>query len=370
MSRASELRGGFAAAARALWALAPSLHPESGRGSRPSGACSCGRSLVGVVVACALFVGVAVPSVAVELEGTWHVLVHYKDAESSKPEQERWEDRLWVFERKGDRLQWTEYPIVVFDDQSGRFERLGTNRASRVLGYWDPNEAQRAEIAAGLEYNTRGSKQKTLRGSDLGGWSSGSGSGYQSARFLTYTETWSVGGLPDAPVFEREDMLGGAGAEEFAGRTVYETTSVAEGGDVLTGRFERDGTRSGTFRISRSGAAAIVKGSGRSQGERVYEAFFGEMAGQLYRGNLPEGAAEEELRRRIEAGELTEEDRAETRRRFEDFVEEQYRAQGNDPRAHRPQIQSLSRKLEKAYLDEGKSLEEIQELIRNGQLRP
>ena len=76
------------------------------------------------------------------------------------------------------------------------------------------------------------------------------------------------------------------------------------------------------------------------------------------------------LRQRIEAGELTEEDRREVRGRFEEFVTEQYRAQGNDPRAYTPQIRSLSGKLTEAYLDEGKSLEEIQELLSSGQLRP
>jgi hypothetical protein len=306
----------------------------------------------------------------VQIEGTWHVLVHYTDSATSKPEQERWEDRLWVIERKGERLSWTEYPIVVFEDQTGRFERLGTNRASRVLHYWEPNEAQRAQIAAGLEFNTRGSKHKTLRGSDTKGWSSGGGAGYRSARFITYSETWSIEGLPDAPVFQRDDSLGGASAEEFSGLTRYETTGVEEGGNVLVGRFDRDGTRTGSFRLTRSGVASTVKGSGKTQAERVYEAFFGEMAGQLLSGSLPDGAEEEALRQRIEAGEVTGEDRHEVRKRFEDFVSEQYRAQGNDPRAHTPQIQSLATKLTELYLDEGKSLEEIQELILSGQLRP
>lgn len=306
----------------------------------------------------------------VEIEGTWHVLVHYTDSVTSKPEQERWEDRLWVIERQGKRLSWTEYPIVVFGDQAGRFDRLGTNRASRILHYWEPNAAQQAQIAAGLEFNTRGSKQKTLRGSDAKGWSSGSGGGYQSARFITYSETWSIEGLPDAPVFQRDDSLGGASAEEFSGRTRYETTGIEQGGNVLVGRFARDGTRKGSFRLTRSGVASTVKGSGKTQAERVYEAFFGEMAGQLLSGNLPEGAEEATLRQTIEAGELTEEDRSEVRKRFEDFITEQYRAQGNDPRAYTPQIRSLARKLTQAYLDEGKSLEEIQELLRSGQLRP
>ena len=50
--------------------------------------------------------------------GAWHVLVHYEDAASSGAERERWDDRAWVFEREGDRLRWTEYPVVVFDDET------------------------------------------------------------------------------------------------------------------------------------------------------------------------------------------------------------------------------------------------------------
>ena len=64
----------------------------------------------------------------VDLIGTWHVLVHYTDANSNDPEQLRWDDRIWSFERTGSRLRWDEAPIVVFGDNSGRFEHLGTNR--------------------------------------------------------------------------------------------------------------------------------------------------------------------------------------------------------------------------------------------------
>ena len=81
------------------------------------------------------------------LAGTWHVLVHYKDANATHPDEQRWDDRVWVFEKTGDRLKWTEYPIAVFADESGRFERRSTGQLARVLGYWEPSEAQLAEIA-------------------------------------------------------------------------------------------------------------------------------------------------------------------------------------------------------------------------------
>ncbi|MCH8084172.1 MAG: hypothetical protein IH885_08040, partial [Myxococcales bacterium] len=83
--------------------------------------------------------GVACPHSGATLLGAWHVLVHYEDAASSGSERERWEDRAWVFERQGDRVRWTEYPIVVFDAETGRFENDGAHRASRTLQHWQPD---------------------------------------------------------------------------------------------------------------------------------------------------------------------------------------------------------------------------------------
>ena len=67
------------------------------------------------------------------LVGTWHVLIHYTDDHSHDPEQIRWDDQAWVFERSGSRLRWTQYPIVVFRDKQGRFEPRGGMRAARTL---------------------------------------------------------------------------------------------------------------------------------------------------------------------------------------------------------------------------------------------
>jgi hypothetical protein len=186
------------------------------------------------------------PAEAVDLIGTWHVLVHHKDSVTENPERERWEDRIWVFEREGSRLRWTDYPIVVFGDETGRFEALGGNRASRVLQFWEPNATQLAQIHEGLEINPRGSRSKALRGSDAEGWSSGKKkAGYQSARFITFEEIWQITGLPDRPTFIRNDVLGSAATEDVEGRTIYEGESVESGGDLIRGRYDRDGTRIG-----------------------------------------------------------------------------------------------------------------------------
>jgi len=124
---------------------------------------------------------------SVDLIGAWHVLIHYTDDHTHDPTQMRWADKIWVFERSGSRLRWTEYPIVVFGDRSGRFENLGGSRVERVLHGWEPNADQLAQIAAGLEVNDRGSKSKTLRKSGHD-WRSATRPTAASASIITYIE--------------------------------------------------------------------------------------------------------------------------------------------------------------------------------------
>ena len=310
------------------------------------------------------------PAGAVDLVGTWHVLIHYKDSRAEHSERERWEDRIWVFEPEGSRLRWTDYPIVVFSDQTARFEQIGTNRATRVLHYWEPNAAQLAQIQEGLEINPRGSRSKALRGSDAEGWSSGGTGAYQSARFITFSEHWQITGMPDRPSFTRSDVMGSVAVENVEGRTLWESESVESGGDVIRGRYDRDGTRIGTFRMMRSGAVRTAEGSRKSQAEIVDTAFFGAMGSQLFEGELPGGGSEEEVRRAIDAGEFSEGDRSELLAQFERFVTESYRSQGNDPRVFRPDIQKLSRKLVALFVDDGKSIAEIQRMLMDGRVRP
>jgi hypothetical protein len=198
-----------------------------------------------------------VPAVAqaeLDLVGTWHVLVHYTDDHSNSPDQQRWLDRVWVFSRKGKKLYWAEYPIVVFSDEKGRFERSAVGY-SRVLGAWEPSEAQRRNIQAGLEINSRGAKKKSLRGSDEEGWHTTARARPGSASIITYQENWSVESLQALPLFVQEDVMASARSESLEGVTRYETTAVETGGSVLIGRYDRDGSRRGTFRMTRSGAA-------------------------------------------------------------------------------------------------------------------
>lgn len=219
---------------------------------------------------------------AVDLAGTWYVLIHYTDDTANDPKQPRWDDRLWTFAPKGAELEWTERTIVVFADESGRFEKLGGNRASRVVGAWEPNPGQLAQIESGLEFNTRGEKKKALRGSASDGWTSArGGASAAGANVLSYVETWSIADPSGLPVFTRDDSLGGGGHESLDGRTQYTTKSIGDDG-VIQGTFERDGTRHGSFRMYPSGQAGITKGSGKSQQQRMTEAFLSQYGKELF----------------------------------------------------------------------------------------
>lgn len=222
------------------------------------------------IAALALLALAAPPAAAVDLEGTWHVLVHYKDSAASNPDAERWEDRVWVFQRDGERLRWVDYPIVVLSDETNRFDRLGTNKASRKLVYWTPNEAQQAELAEGPKVNSRGSKSKSLRGSDGERWES-TGTQPRSLAYVTYEEHWSIDGAKTKPVFLRTDVLGGGAAAESEGATRFATSEVEAGERVLRGSYERDGTRKGSFVLTRVGAIRNLTSSEEKQRERLRE---------------------------------------------------------------------------------------------------
>ncbi len=189
----------------------------------------------------------------IDLLGTWHVLVHYTDDNSSHPEQVRWLDRLWVFERNGPKLEWTEYPILVFGDDTGRFERRGSGQYARVLGGWQPSEGQLANIKLGLRTNTRGMKTKKLRGSDAEGWETKSRARRASASAISYQENWSIVWRNGLPEFAQHDVMGSARAETLEGVTRYTGVERPAGG-LVTGTYERDGTRHGRFWMRRSGS--------------------------------------------------------------------------------------------------------------------
>jgi len=299
------------------------------------------------------------------LVGTWHVLVHYRDDHSHDPKQFRWDDRLWVFEREGERLKWTEYPLVIFHDDTGRFEQLGGVGAARVVGAWEPTPAQLEEIATGLSYNTRGTKSKTLRNTQ-GAWHSASRPTAASASIVSYTESWNIEGKPELPAFRREDTLGGERTETLDGVTLYATTERNPSGDELNGKFERDGTRHGVFTMRRAGAASVTKGSGKTQEQRLREHFFGREGAAL----MEPGGARKKVERMIRGGEeLPPEVKQALHDEIRSTVEQNLRANGSDPRTMGPQVESVTRQVEQLVL-QGKSQSEIERMIRDGQIRP
>jgi hypothetical protein len=326
------------------------------------------RTLLASLIAAVL----PLPALAIgadDLVGAWHVLVHYKDAGTENPDAKRWEDRIWVFEKVGDQLRWTDYPIVVFDDDTGRFESIGGNRASRVLDWWEPNPAQQEQIRQGLAINSRGSRSKTLSGSNEQGWSSArrGGAGYKSSRFITYEETWNLDGLPDKPRFERQDSMGSAGAEDFEGRTLYETTSVEAGGDVLRGSYDRDGQRKGSFRLARTGAVhSVDEGGGKSAAGKAQKR--GEFIAMLAPGlvQLPGGRSEAEWREAVTSPRAKQE-RLALRAAIEEGLRTQVLTE-DDVRSHYTLLTNLAVELERLFVEENKSLADLREMMVEGEV--
>jgi hypothetical protein len=226
-----------------------------------------GRSFDAWFVVCALLaLGLpAAPSHAsgesgFALEGFWHLTIHYRDEASENPQAERWDDRLWRFEQRGSRMQWTEFPVVVFEHAEGRYEPGSGEHPARSLTFWEPSPAQLAEIREGVTVNPRGARSKGLRGSTLEGYRSVGGLQSGSTGVIGYSESWSIEGLPERPVFTQAVVMGSGRTEDLEGRTRYTVLVVSEDGQELRGRYERDGTREGTFVLRRAAEPAFVGG--------------------------------------------------------------------------------------------------------------
>ncbi len=187
-----------------------------------------------------------------DLEGTWFVLIHYKDSATSNAKADRWLDKVWTFELRGSRLHWVEYPIIVFEDRTGRFEAYKGNPNSRVLAKWRPTEAQLSEIMKGPRVNSRGSKSKSLRGSDARGWKSTGRNRVAGANMMGFHENWSIEPDGDWRKFSFREVIGNAARGNAEGLTTYVVESGRAEGRSFVGRYDRDGTRIGTFRMFRT----------------------------------------------------------------------------------------------------------------------
>ena len=219
----------------------------------------------------------AATATSTDLVGTWFVLIHYRDSMTANPDSDRWADKVWKIEQKGSRLQWSEYPIVVFNDGSGRFGAVAGNPRARLMHKWEPNESQMTEIMEGPQVNSRGSKTKSLRGSLTRGYKSSTASRSTSAFVVSYQETWSIDDPLALPIFTRDDALGTESAlatksnEVVSGRTRYATLEISEDGNILTGTYARDDNKKGTFKLIRAGAVQGLKSDGRTPNQKAQD---------------------------------------------------------------------------------------------------
>ena len=171
------------------------------------------------------------------------------------------------------------------------------------------------------------------------------------------------------PVFRREDVLGSGRTESLEGVTEYATTEVASGGDVLRGTFERDGTRHGTFRMLRAGATGPSRAAENpkaSASTRCSSAKNSEprSCGAGARCGRPSSGA----RRR--AARFQTRCASRSGRRSAPASSSGSATPEANPRNYELEVESLTREIERQVLDEGRSLEEVEQLLKDGKINP
>ena len=196
----------------------------------------------------------------------------------------------------------------------------------------------------------------SLRGSDAEGWRSRGAIGGFSANTLTYTEIWSIEGDGGLPVFRQEDSLGGARAETLDGVTEYRTTEILPGANEFRGTYNRDGTRTGTFRMMRAGAVSDVEGS-QSQEELREKYQAGGLGGAI--GAVMAGVSAEQVKADPEAV------RAEVKKN----IEKSFSDRGMDPKRNAYAVDDLTDQIMEE-LEKGKTPEQIERMIRQGKIAP
>jgi hypothetical protein len=258
-------------------------------------------------------------------------------------------------------MLWSEYPVVLFRDASGRFERADGGRDSRVLHAWQPSDAQRAEIRAGLAVGPTGARSKSLRAVPGGGWESVGDARPRSASVIGYHERWRIAGTPEHPSFSREDVLAGGRAETVQGSTLYATETASASGDEMSGRFDRDAVRVGRFWMWRSGAIAEP---GSSPVSPPPPSLFG----------APGSEARERLERLLAEAAPDAERRSEIRHVIRELVREHLDGERSGPRRQadgdsRDRVEDMTRRIEGLLLDEGRSLDEVSAMLADGSQR-
>ncbi len=204
---------------------------------------------------------------ALELDGTWYVLVHYRDESSGRADVDRWLDHIWVFKTEASRLKWIEYPRVMFKDERQRFRVKASGRRLRVETSWLPTPKQHLEIRKGLQVSMLGQRTKILRGNAEQGFRSTGVMRAESASVIGFSETWEVRDLHQLPLFVRSDTMGSIRTERLEGATRYQVRAISDGGRRLEGDFDRDGALRGTFQMIRAGDVIIIGEDGEPVNE-------------------------------------------------------------------------------------------------------
>ena len=135
----------------------------------------------------------------------------------------------------------------------------------------------------------------------------------------------------------------------------FATTAIDPLGDELRGDYARDGSRRGSFRMARTGTARSLKGDAKSDGQRLRKRFlrnFGELL-----------AAREPAVRNAA-------DRERARAEIRAALEESIRHSAGDPEFLRPEIESLTRAIERHMLDGDESAAGIDAMLEDGRINP
>lgn len=182
-----------------------------------------------------------------DLSGDWYLLVHYKDDRSEDKSITKFEDFAWSVEQEEEKISWSFYPYVMFNEDL----ELVRREAMRRHLPWEPSEALWDRIRSGIRVGSRASTHKTLRGSRAEGYESAPPMPMGAANMMTYTVNWTVIFEPaKATILITDSLSGGVGLEGREDSKVYEITERVSPTE-LRGTYAEPNKR-GTFRMVKS----------------------------------------------------------------------------------------------------------------------
>ncbi len=190
----------------------------------------------------------------VDLNGSWYVLIHYKDEQSEDKSITKFKDFVWTIEQTANTLTWEHYPYVLFPEDAELIRR----QAMRGHTAWEPDESQWTHLKSAIDVSSRALTRKRMTGSVAQGWKSLAPLGSGGLNTMSFSRNWDVGFKPDKVSIVIVDSLSGAtglgGIEEATTYEIRERTSPGE----FRGTYE-EGSKRGTFRMVRSAERRVVK---------------------------------------------------------------------------------------------------------------